>query len=163
MGKSKSFSDLTAQLSPLVLFKCPVPILSQNKTNYYTCLNKVHKKYKWMSKHLYKKLSQINQSILTKAFVVNLFPKNPSDEPASVLLERIKAEREAGTAKKSKTSKSSTLGHKSVWCITFSIQMEDVMNDVNHRKFQTEKENDLTVLGWWIKKVYKFPIILKNC
>jgi type I restriction enzyme S subunit len=51
-------------------------------------------------------LDQLDQSILAKAFRGELVPQDPSDEPASVLLERIQAERakqeaEAKTAKKS--------------------------------------------------------------
>ena len=46
------------------------------------------------------KLSQLNQSILAKAFRGELVPQDPNDEPASVLLERIKAEREAEEARK---------------------------------------------------------------
>ncbi|NDJ21115.1 hypothetical protein GS682_05550 [Nostoc sp. B(2019)] len=40
------------------------------------------------------KLEQLNQSILAKAFRGELVPQDPDDEPASVLLERIRAERE---------------------------------------------------------------------
>ncbi|MHC5597726.1 MAG: restriction endonuclease subunit S [Nostoc sp.] len=40
------------------------------------------------------KLKQLNQSILAKAFRGELVPQDPDDEPASVLLERIRAERE---------------------------------------------------------------------
>jgi type I restriction enzyme S subunit len=41
-------------------------------------------------------VDQITQSILAKTFRGELVPQNPNDEPASVLLERIKAERMKG-------------------------------------------------------------------
>lgn len=45
-------------------------------------------------------LADFNQSILAKAFRGELVPQDPNDEPASVLLERIRAEREAAAASK---------------------------------------------------------------
>ncbi|MEH1978844.1 MAG: restriction endonuclease subunit S [Nostoc sp.] len=54
------------------------------------------------------KLNQLNQSILAKAFMGELVPQDPDDEPASVLLERIRAEREKlnnGKPKSDRTSK----------------------------------------------------------
>jgi type I restriction enzyme S subunit len=48
-------------------------------------------------------LAQLDASILAKAFRGELVPQDPNDEPASVLLERIRKEREgAGTVKKSR-------------------------------------------------------------
>ena len=41
-------------------------------------------------------VDQLTQSLLSKAFRGELVPQNPNDEPASVLLERIKAERTKG-------------------------------------------------------------------
>jgi type I restriction enzyme S subunit len=40
--------------------------------------------------------ARLRQSILKRAFEVRLVPQDPSDEPASVLLERIRAQRETG-------------------------------------------------------------------
>lgn len=42
-------------------------------------------------------LDQLNQSILAKAFRGELVPQDPNDEPASVLLERIRAEQQPKT------------------------------------------------------------------
>ncbi|WP_207309077.1 hypothetical protein [Desulfobacter hydrogenophilus] len=46
-----------------------------------------------------------NQQILTKAFRGGLVPQDPTDEPALVLLDRIKAEREAMKPKKKTKNK----------------------------------------------------------
>ncbi len=47
-----------------------------------------------------KELDRLDQSILAKAFRGELVPQDPTDEPASVLLKRIKTERAAATATK---------------------------------------------------------------
>ncbi len=47
-------------------------------------------------------LASLNQSILAKAFRGELVPQDPNDEPASVLLKRIQAERQAAGGPKKK-------------------------------------------------------------
>jgi type I restriction enzyme, S subunit len=64
----------------------------------------IEQQYKEAKKYL----DQLNQSILAKAFRGELVPQDPDDEPASVLLERIRAEREKlnnGKQKSQRTSK----------------------------------------------------------
>ena len=55
-------------------------------------------------------LTQLDQSILAKAFRGQLVPQDPTDEPASLLLDRIRTEREAAAAaaKAAKTTKRKT-------------------------------------------------------
>jgi type I restriction enzyme, S subunit len=50
-----------------------------------------------------KLIDHLDQAILAKAFQGELVPQDPSDEPASVLLERIGAEREATPAERRRT------------------------------------------------------------
>ena len=50
-----------------------------------------------------RRLARLRQSILKWAFEGRLVDQDPNDEPASVLLERIKAEREAAAARKPRT------------------------------------------------------------
>ncbi|BBL56816.1 hypothetical protein MKFW12EY_04290 [Methylomonas koyamae] len=47
----------------------------------------------------------LRQSILKKAFSGQLVPQDPNDEPASVLLERIRAEKAASDKPKSRKTK----------------------------------------------------------
>lgn len=53
-------------------------------------------------------LTQLDQSILSKAFRGELVPQDPRDEPASELLARIRAKRDADAAKKTSKKKKTT-------------------------------------------------------
>ena len=55
-------------------------------------------------------VDKLTQSILAKAFRGELVPQDPNDEPASVLLERIRAEKDR-TMKHKTTSKKQGVGN----------------------------------------------------
>ena len=74
-------------------------------------------------------LDLLNQSILAKAFRGELVPQNPNDEPASILLERIRAEREklqqqTKAAKKSKGKTTKRRSKKAPQKTEEAIQLE---------------------------------------
>jgi len=74
-------------------------------------------------------LNQLDQFILAKAFRGELVPQDPNDEPASVLLERIRTERakreaEAKGAKKSTGNPSGRRGRKAKQQDSQSIQLK---------------------------------------
>ena len=54
-----------------------------------------------------KQAEVLRQSLLKKAFEGRLVPQDPNDEPTSVLLERVRAEREAKAQAAKKTKKKS--------------------------------------------------------
>jgi type I restriction enzyme S subunit len=64
--------------------------------------------------HSCQEFEQLDQAILAKAFRGELVPQNPSDEPALVLLERIRAQRaqQAETAKRQKKTSTPQRGNK---------------------------------------------------
>jgi type I restriction enzyme S subunit len=63
-------------------------------------------------KNQLEKIEELQQSILAKAFRGELVPQDPNDEPASVLLERIRAEREKLDTKKKAKGKTEKKSRK---------------------------------------------------
>jgi type I restriction enzyme S subunit len=75
---------------------------------FFVCLNKTFK----VVDQAMSKIPQLEQAILTKAFRGELVPQDPNDEPASVLLERIRAEREKLDTKKKAKGKTEKKSRK---------------------------------------------------
>ncbi|MCT7952947.1 restriction endonuclease subunit S [Ancylothrix sp. C2] len=111
-------AQLTVTLSGLRRIKVPlIPAAEQQEIvrriqSLFGTADKIEQQYQEAQAYL----DQLNQSILAKAFRGELVPQDPNDEPASVLLERIRAgrqkrEAEAKTAKKS-TGKKGGRGSK---------------------------------------------------
>ena len=78
---------------------------------------------------------QLKNSILQMAVQGKLVPQDPNDEPASVLLERIKAEKEAliksGKIKKSKKSSEIFRGASRTLPYTFCEQIGKEIRDIS--------------------------------
>ncbi len=53
-------------------------------------------------------LDELERSVLAKAFRGELVPQDPSDEPASVLLDRVRAERAEAPARKPRKPRATT-------------------------------------------------------
>lgn len=92
----------TVPLSGLRKFSIPAPsILEQRRI-----VQRIEAAFTWIDRlaaeatSARKLIDRLDQAVLAKAFRGELVPQDPNDEPASVLLERIKAER--GVAPKAK-------------------------------------------------------------
>ena len=101
-----SQSNINAQ--KLAMFEIPFCSLQEQKeiVNQIRSLFGIIAKVEQENKKLTGKLVNLNQSILFQAFRGELVPQDPNDEPASVLLERIRAEREQLNNGKPKSSHS---------------------------------------------------------
>jgi type I restriction enzyme, S subunit len=85
----------------LLKFPVPLPTLSEQTE----IVRRIETAFAWLDRlaaehtSATKLLPKLDAAILTKAFAGHLVPQNPTDEPASVLLARVKAERNAMPAK----------------------------------------------------------------
>ncbi len=79
---------------------CLAPLAEQNQI-----VARIEKAFAWIDRlaseeaNARKLIDHLDQAVLAKAFRGELVPQNPSDEPASTLLERIRTERAAAPAK----------------------------------------------------------------
>ena len=95
----------------------PIPLLSEPEQKEIVCriesLFKLADAIQNRQSKIQNQIETLNQSILAKAFRGELVPQDSNDEPASVLLEKIKEERDKAKAtakKKSSKKKDKQLG-----------------------------------------------------
>ncbi|MCX6678610.1 MAG: restriction endonuclease subunit S [Methanothrix sp.] len=102
-------AQLTVSLQGLRSFKVPFPPLTEQKI----IVSEIERRFS--ASDLIESILEINQgradrlrqSILKRAFEGRLVPQDPGDEPASVLMERIRAERAKAAPKSSRKNNSS--------------------------------------------------------
>jgi type I restriction enzyme S subunit len=100
--------------SKLKALAVPVPPLDEQHAleiiigKFFATIESVRKTYSTLEKQL----QELDQSLLSKAFRGELVPQDPNDEPASVLLERIRAEREAVASNPKQRRSTKAPGHK---------------------------------------------------
>lgn len=93
--KSDSVSQSNINAKKLKSFSFPLPDITEQKeivrqvSRAFETLNRFGVEYEKATKLLY----NLEQSIFAMAFSGEFFPQDPNDEPASILLERLRAER----------------------------------------------------------------------
>ncbi len=91
--KSKSTAQANLFLAPIKELPVPFPPMKEQKEivrrveSLFTLADTVEKQYQAAKQ----RVDRLSQSILAKAFRGELVPQDPNDEPASVLLDRIRA------------------------------------------------------------------------
>lgn len=83
-------------------FKVPLPAVEEQNEiveRVYEAFDKIRSLERWCATELTRSAA-LRQSILKDAFAGKLVPQDPADEPASELLARIRAERDAAASKK---------------------------------------------------------------
>lgn len=104
---ARGIAQKTVNLGELVKFPIPLAPIGEQKL----IVAKIEESFSFADqiensvKEAKKRVDKIDQAILAKAFRGELAPQDPKDEPASVLLERIKSEREKSDQKISKISR----------------------------------------------------------
>lgn len=100
----EAFAPATAQrninLDTLSNIRVPVPSLPEQRE----IVRRIENAFAWIDRlakeaiNARKLIDRLDQAVLAKAFQGELVPQDPSDEPASVLLERIRAQRSSNSS-----------------------------------------------------------------
>lgn len=101
LGNTKGVAQQGINLGDLCELPTPLP----SDTEQQQAVQRIEKAFNWIDRlasettSARKLIDHLDQAILAKAFRGELVPQVPSDEPASVLLERIREERVTGSEK----------------------------------------------------------------
>jgi hypothetical protein len=110
----------------------------------------------------HRELETLDQSILAQAFRGELVPQNPSDEPASVLLERLRAQRKQqaeATEKSSKTQRRNMMEKKSSGSASQQRTLSEVLTAKNQ---PMAPEQLLTEAGYDDSSIEDFYLALRE-
>ncbi|WP_164011935.1 restriction endonuclease subunit S [Pyxidicoccus trucidator] len=114
-GHTKGVAQSGVNLDDLRSFPVPLPSTAEQNEivkfieQAFARISTVHERWKQASEQL----DLLNESMLSRAFCGELVPQDPNDEPASVLLERIRAEREAAASSPKQRRSTKATGRKS--------------------------------------------------
>jgi type I restriction enzyme, S subunit len=117
--------------------------------------DQVEEKYKLAMESV----DKITQSLLAKAFRGDLVPQDPNDEPASVLLERIKTEK-SNPAKKSQLKKKTKTKTAKIISSSFDASIKNIAAEITVMR-KTTKENVLKSIKELKNNVFSFEDIKK--
>ena len=103
-----AFAPATAQknINLDILSRIRLPIAPLDEQG--EIVDRIEKAFSWIDRlasettNARKLIDHLDQAVLAKAFRGELVPQDPNDEPASVLLERIRAERQATSVPRSR-------------------------------------------------------------
>jgi type I restriction enzyme S subunit len=104
-GISDSGVNLTQHKIKEMLFQLPSVVeqleIVRRVKQLFEVADKIESRYRKAKEQI----DKLPQSLLVKAFRGEVAPQDPNDEPASMLLDRIRSERESRASKKAKTSR----------------------------------------------------------
>jgi type I restriction enzyme S subunit len=120
LGNTKGVAQQGINLGDLCELPTPLPTAAEQQR----AVQRIEKAFNWIDRlasdatSARKLIDHLDQAVLAKAFRGELVPQGPHDEPASVLLERIKAERQIAGPPRRRNGQQKLCGKRAVQTIS---------------------------------------------